>query len=1020
MQPSLTLTLTPLPVAVCQLSETSDMNRLSMFLSDAYSNQQRDLDARQSSPSAFESADEQQELQVFGSSESPSGFEGSCQPAVNLMHSDSECAALMSNQHNGNCNQSNSCAKRNHDPIDMLANQLQLSPQMPPNATQNSKTTIHKSDSQGSSSGLGTNLTQTISQSMLELDSKAMSNFKPHFRVTWKNFTFSHPSSYLNLLLRRRDIRAPVLNNLSGSIESNQLVAIIGPSGCGKTTLLQFLSGTNKAYSDCIKITGIDEPKVSFIGQGDCLLPNLTTQETLIYASRLQNPKRNFDHQKHVEPVLKGLGLAECAHRNVTKLSGGQVKRVIIGQELLYPTNLLILDEITSGLDASTSYSIVKLLKQLASDTNYPMAIVMSIHQPSAKLFSEFDRVYVMSQGCCLYDGSCDIETINTRLKQFELECPKFHNIADYLIEIASDDLGADCVEVKQRLIEFQRSLTESSSIDSELNGRYSRERRNNFANHELEPLVSSKHTQNLAHDQDQETRIDFRQSTDNTSGDREERAEHEVQNDAGADDDDCQMTIGMLSSSPMDTQSWNLYEAVEKARNSRVRPFFHHFIVHLSRSNLRVMRSRILTYLQLTTYILLGLQVGTFFGSNIGTFSGCPKLPMSFVGFILSNDSEDTVTAEMRSLQEQVNLMLVSVMTVTFAALEITVITFPLEAKTVKREWRNGRYRVSSYFMGRSLADFPFQILCVFIFSLIIYLLTHQIGLFTWRFAMFLVIMLMVALIAQAVGFVFGAIFMDNLPAAVFSAPLFIFPNLLFSGFFARVSQIPQIYQLIAHGSHFQYVFDSLLVTLYGGRCECDQSALDKYHESLTNQTQNMREMFRSMIGSSSCPVSPAPSDENSIEDTTGFSGDINSIIVNETTTINPLDTTTNLTGSLMSMKMIATSTTERPSKHFEDALVETVFEHISKTENSGSMSNTSAVDYLMNQFSSRVTDMFNTRNNFGRPVPTHCNDLNSYLMGEFEVQEKDLIVGLVVLVSMVLVSRIICNLVLNMTMRG
>ena len=158
------------------------------------------------------------------------------------------------------------------------------------------------------------------------------------------------------------------MDDISGSFKSNQLIAIIGPSGCGKTTLLQFLAGNNPSHSDKLRISGLDEPKVAFIGQDDCLLPGLTARETLVYVSRLQNTDPAFDHYQHVQPILAELGLLECADRSVTKLSGGQIKRVTIAQELLYPTNILILDEVTSGLDASSSHSIVKLLKQLVSN----------------------------------------------------------------------------------------------------------------------------------------------------------------------------------------------------------------------------------------------------------------------------------------------------------------------------------------------------------------------------------------------------------------------------------------------------------------------------------------------------------------------------------------------------------------------------------------------------------------------------------------------------------------------------
>lgn len=815
----------------------------------------------------------------------------------------------------------------------------------------------------GSTSGHGTNLTRTISRSMLELDKSVRLD---RFEVSWSELSFGYKPKWLS---GGGSEPAHVLRNLSGSFKSNQLVAIIGPSGCGKTTLLQFLAGNNPEKRDKVRIVGLDEPKVAFIGQGDCLLPGLTARETLIYASRLQNAQANFDHLGHVQPILRELGLAECADRSVTKLSGGQAKRVTIAQELLYPTNLLILDEVTSGLDASTSYSIVRLLKQLVSDLDYPMSIVISIHQPSAKLFSVFDQVYVMSEGHCLYEGSCQVDTINAHLSRFGLECPKFHNIADYLIEIASEDLKPDDGErnfVKEQLIQFQekRSQMSSSTFQEAKAG-------DQF----LDADSSMKETSSL------------KQSTD---ADR-------------ADEADGELRVAMLA------VSHSLYDAVERARGRRERPLFGHFLVHLFRSLLRIRRSHILTYLQLITYILLGLQLATFYGPNIGSLSGCPRLPQSFMSFVFASDSDpdSDVTLEMRRIQENMNFLLVAIMTATFAALEITVITFPMEAKTVKREWRNGWYRVSSYFLGRTIADLPFQLVFVVAFCLVIYTLTGQIGLDTWRFGSFVTIIVMTALIAQTVGFIFGALFMNNLPAAVFTAPLCIFPALLFSGFFSRVSQIPSFYKPMTYLSHYRYAFDALLVTLYGyDRCKCDSSLLQSYHEGLQNQTSTIRTMFSSLFGSVDCGPTAMNPEENSIED---FA------------TSNPTDIPFHSNHTASQLYAATNHTTTSSSfKPFEDALVDHVFDQIMHTTESSSADangGATAMDRLVQKFSTRVTSMLNSRSNYGHQVPTDCKDFNSYLMTEFDLHNNDLIYGLVMLFVFVLVSRLICNAILAFT---
>lgn len=835
------------------------------------------------------------------------------------------------------------------------------------------------------------------------------------FRIIWKNLSFSYDELKCTTNLRSKAMKSDtsatsksinVLNNISGSIESNKLIAIIGPSGCGKTTFLQFLAGniTNRTSNSRLKIDGLREPKVAFIGQDDGLLPGLSVKETLIYASRLQNNDKDsvdFDHHKHIETILKNLNLHKFANRCVTKLSGGQAKRITIAQELLYPTNILILDEVTSGLDASTSYSIVKLLKRsLTLDKRYPMSIIMSIHQPSAKLFSMFDQVYVMSGGHCLYDGSCEISHVNNYLKQFGLFCPTYHNIADYLIEIASDDLasnGANAADDdhKQLMIHYQQKRALTSNIEIVCDPT------------EKSMTVSFKNGDNNLNDEEDIDQAESRNLKDNqlkTNGNGVLLMNH----------------LGRRSSTP--TSDNDLFTSIKVARSKRSRPVYRHLWIHLERSILRIRRSYILTYLQLITYILLGLQLATFYGSDIGVLSGCPQLPSSLISYILSsnNQQQDNVNLEMRRIQENMNFLLVAVMTATFAALEITVITFPLEAKTIKREWRNGWYKVTSYFIGRTLADLPFQLVFIVIFCILIYTLTGQNNtnssnyvenlLLSWRFHSFVLIIVMIALVAQSVGFIFGAIFMNNLPAAVFTAPLCIFPALLFSGFFARVSQIPSFYKPLTYLSHFRYAFDSLIVTLYGfNRCDCDQDVLTNYHLNLKNQTGSLREVFNSLFGTvdSNCKSALVNSDDNDIED--------------------------DVTGATLNnlLKSVATSTTIFPSnnattpmKSLEDVLVDTVFEHMKGNSTLATIATSnhtedprSASDVLVDKFSTKLTTMLNSHANFGHQLPTECKNFNSYLMTEFDLNNDDLMFGLLMLFSFVIMSRLLSNAILTVT---
>ncbi len=166
-------------------------------------------------------------------------------------------------------------------------------------------------------------------------------------------------------------------------------------------------------------------------------------RESLIYASKLKN-SGHVDHQFIVDNVLEKLKIQECADILPNRCSGGQKKRISVALELVSKPNILILDEPTSGLDTSTTWQLITTLIELTKQTE-PVAVVATIHQPSAKLFYLFNSVYIMSyDGQCIYHGSP--QTMLETLSKYDLICPEFHNPSDFILEVASNELGIEKV----------------------------------------------------------------------------------------------------------------------------------------------------------------------------------------------------------------------------------------------------------------------------------------------------------------------------------------------------------------------------------------------------------------------------------------------------------------------------------------------------------------------------------------------------------------------------------------------
>lgn len=234
-----------------------------------------------------------------------------------------------------------------------------------------------------------------------------------------------------------------VLNGVSGKFNSGELTAIMGPSGAGKSSLLNILTGfTTSGVKGSLNIgrTVGGNKLCSYILQEDNLHPYFTVQEIMMMACDLKISSRclqNGEKQRLIDNILDTLHLKFTKLTRCGNLSGGQKKRLSIALELIDNPPVLFLDEPTTGLDSSSSLYTIKLLQGLAREGR---TIVCTIHQPSATVFEMFDHVYVLAEGHCVYQGSA----LNTvpYLRSVGLQCPQYHNAADYLLEVANKEYG--------------------------------------------------------------------------------------------------------------------------------------------------------------------------------------------------------------------------------------------------------------------------------------------------------------------------------------------------------------------------------------------------------------------------------------------------------------------------------------------------------------------------------------------------------------------------------------------------
>lgn len=644
------------------------------------------------------------------------------------------------------------------------------------------------------------------------------------FEIEWANLSLEFQKKWyqklsLSNLLTGSESNKPekprmILKGVDGRIKSGEITAILGPSGAGKTSLLNSLFGKYRtSIQGSIKVTGAPSKKhltVCTIPQSDFLIGYLTTEESLWFASRLKNCEDDFNHDRNIERVIELLGLQRCRHTRINKLSGGQYKRVSIAQEMLSSPDILVLDEPTSGLDSLTCYRTVKVLRDLveaskAHNLVNPMSIILTIHQPHREVLDLFHSVYVMAVGGqTLFQGApAEMEDAINKYSGTTMPAQGY-NPASFMVELASEEYGRkpiDSLVTKQR--ERFRSTTK----------------------HKYDFLDSSKSEKDSTYG-----------SSNNLSGSKKGDSTITLYPlDGKGKDKYVDIDLG-------ESKGGSNYSNVGKDIDSRIMTprsgknsdgvFWRHVNLMSKRCFLSNTRDPLLFTIRVGAHIFIPLIVALIYGPKMGIPNGCPfykpeinLLEYASMGLEEIQEKHDDIRIQFQN----VGLHFMVYYAFGLCMLAFTAISFPLIMHVLIKEIRNGWYSLSTFIIGKMIAELPMAIILPPISVGIIYVMTGQPSSYLqWRYCIQSLILILLVMIAEAKGLVFGAICMNSMQTAVFAASVSTVPFILLSGFLIRIREVPYILQHFAHFSYFKHSVEALIITRYGfGMCPCDAALI-------------------------------------------------------------------------------------------------------------------------------------------------------------------------------------------------
>ncbi len=243
----------------------------------------------------------------------------------------------------------------------------------------------------------------------------------------------------------QQKVMIPVIREVTLSVKAGEFVTIIGPSGCGKSTILSLLAGLNTPSDGSIRIDGEairgtgSERGVVF--QHYSLFPWMSARKNIIFGLRqLKKRKSHKELAEITDHYLSLVGLHDVGDKYPNQLSGGMQQRVAIARAFAMDSEILLMDEPFSAVDAKNKMGLQELLLNLWNSGAQKKTVVFITHDVDEAILLS-DRIVIMSACTKGIKEIIPVHFKRPRNRATLIKTPEYAAMRHMLINSLFDDL---------------------------------------------------------------------------------------------------------------------------------------------------------------------------------------------------------------------------------------------------------------------------------------------------------------------------------------------------------------------------------------------------------------------------------------------------------------------------------------------------------------------------------------------------------------------------------------------------